>query len=85
MEQCIFCQSVFEKADSNSSKPTSLCSVECEKGFNEHQKAITCTMWCRTCRKSYEIKDRYLIDFCILKECKECSSDGEFHFKEEYI
>lgn len=40
MEQCVFCQSVFKKENSTSSKPISLCSKECEQGFNEHQKAI---------------------------------------------
>jgi hypothetical protein len=40
MEQCVFCQSVYNKEDSTSSKPASLCSIECEKGFNEHQKAL---------------------------------------------
>lgn len=46
---------------------------------------IQCTMYCRKCRKDYEVIDRYLMDYFILEECKECSSDGEFHFKEEYF
>jgi hypothetical protein len=40
MEQCIYCQSVYEANESDASVPTSLCSSECEEGFKEHQKQL---------------------------------------------
>jgi hypothetical protein len=40
MEQCIFCQSVYELEGSDSTTPTALCSKKCEQGFKGHQKAI---------------------------------------------
>ncbi len=41
MEHCIYCQSVYELQETNSSIPTSLCSKECEDGFKEDQKLIS--------------------------------------------
>lgn len=35
LEQCVYCQSVYELCYSDSSIPTSLCSKDCENRFNE--------------------------------------------------
>jgi hypothetical protein len=40
MEQCIYCESVYNLEESDSSVPSSLCSEKCEKGFKEHQRQI---------------------------------------------
>jgi hypothetical protein len=40
MEQCIFCQTVYDLEESNSTVPTALCSKECEQGFKEHEKEV---------------------------------------------
>lgn len=40
MEKCIFCHGEYNPEKSTSIKPLSLCSKECEQGFNEHQKAV---------------------------------------------
>jgi hypothetical protein len=40
LEQCVYCQSVYEFEDSDSTFPTALCSKECEEGFKKHEEDI---------------------------------------------
>lgn len=40
MEQCIYCQSVYELEESDSTIPDSLCSKECEVKFEMLQESL---------------------------------------------
>lgn len=40
MEQCIYCEGLYEFVKSDSSTPSALCSEICEQGFEEHQREL---------------------------------------------
>lgn len=39
-QSCIYCQSVYEQEESDSTCPTALCSRGCEEGFRRHEEEI---------------------------------------------